>query len=257
MSLNVDQVSKQLTTRALGRKVVYLASTPSTMDAARAEAEAGAEEGLVVVAEEQTAGRGRFGRKWVSPAGQNLYFTLLLRPDVARLRTLSMAAPLAVCRGLEATTPLHPQIKWPNDVLIGGRKLSGILIESEFAGQAPRYALVGIGLNVNFRTADTEVAAIATSIAQELGSVVSREDVLAAVLNALGKLYEGGEDAYAGWRERLETLGREVTVTFRGETVAGMAEDVDGEGNLVVRTADGELRTFEAGEVSLRTASSP
>ena len=223
------------------------------MDVARQEAEEGASEGTVVIAEEQSVGRGRFGRRWVSPAGQNLYLTLLLRPDISRLRTLAMVAPLAVCKAVEATTTLRPAIKWPNDVLVGARKLAGVLIESELAGEEPRYALVGIGLNVNFRTDGTEVAAIATSLAQELGADVSREAVLAALLDEFEGLYLGPPAVvHAEWRTRLETLGREVTVTFRGETHAGVAEDVDGEGNLVLRMPDGALRTFEAGEVSLR-----
>jgi BirA family biotin operon repressor/biotin-[acetyl-CoA-carboxylase] ligase len=250
--LNLDEVGTLLETTAPGRRVIYLTSAGSTMEVARREAEEGADEGTVVIAEEQTAGRGRFGRKWVSPAGQNLYFTLVLRPDVARLRSLSIISPLAVCRAVEETTPLRPQIKWPNDVLIENRKLSGILIESEFSGATPRYALVGIGLNVNFRTDDTEVAAIATSIARETGADVSRERVLAAALNDFEALYEAPETAFAPWRERLETLGREVTVTFRDERHSGVAEDVDSEGNLLLRTGDGSLMVFEAGEVSLR-----
>lgn len=253
MWLNLDEVGSLLQTKTLGRRVIYLTSTTSTMEIARREADESAEEGTLVIAEEQSAGRGRFGRKWVSPAGQNLYLTMLLRPDVARLRRLSIIAPLAVCRAVEATTSLRPQIKWPNDVLIENRKLSGVLIESEFVGGEPRYALVGIGLNVNFRTDDTEVASIATSIARETGQNVSRERVLAALLNEFEALYEGpGELAHVEWRARLETLGREVTVTFREERHTGLAEDVDAEGNLLLRTADGSLMTLEAGEVSLR-----
>ena len=253
MWLNLDEVESLLQTKTLGRRVIYLTSTTSTMEIARREADESAEEGTLVIAEEQSAGRGRFGRKWVSPPGQNLYLTMLLRPDVARLRRLSIISPLAVCRAVEATTTLRPQIKWPNDVLVGGRKLSGTLIESEFAGGEPRYALVGVGLNVNFRTDDTEVASIATSIARETGQNVSRERVLAALLNEFESLYDApAERAFVEWRARLETLGREVTVTFREERHTGLAEDVDAEGNLLLRTADGSLMTLEAGEVSLR-----
>lgn len=253
MWLKLDEVESLLQTKTLGRRVIYLTSTTSTMEIARREADESAEEGTLVIAEEQSAGRGRFGRKWVSPTGQNLYLTMLLRPDVARLRRLSIISPLAVCRAVEATTTLRPQIKWPNDVLVGGRKLSGILIESESSGAEPRCALVGIGLNVNFRTDDTEVASVATSIAREMDGEMSREHVLAALLNEFEALYEGpSELAHVEWRARLETLGREVTVTFREERHTGLAEDVDAEGNLLLRTADGSLMTLEAGEVSLR-----
>ena len=151
--------------------------------------EDGAGEGTLVIAEEQTAGRGRFGRQWVSPPGLNLYFTVVLRPDIHRLRALAQVAPLAVCRMLESHTSIRPLIKWPNDVLVVRRKLAGILIETEFAGENPRYALVGIGLNVNFRPGGTPLDGIATSIAQELDKEVSRERVLANLMNHLEELY--------------------------------------------------------------------
>jgi len=221
------------------------------MDDACRQAEDGAPHGAVAIAEEQAAGRGRFGRRWVSPAGNNLYLTLVLRPDVARLRMLAMAAPLAVCRAVEAVTALQPMIKWPNDVQVGGRKLAGILIESELSGAEVAHALVGIGLNVNDPVADPEIAQIATSLARESGHDVSREFVLAALLNEMEALYESG-DVYDGWRERVVTLGQDVRLAFQDEVYAGVAEDVDAEGSLLLRTSDGRLLTFEAGEVSLR-----
>jgi BirA family biotin operon repressor/biotin-[acetyl-CoA-carboxylase] ligase len=221
------------------------------MDDARREAEAGAGHGLVITADEQTAGRGRFGRRWVSPAGMNIYLTALLRPDVARLRLLAMAVPLAVCRAVEAAVDVRADIKWPNDVQIGGRKLAGILIESELSGADVKYALAGIGVNVNDAIEDAEIAGIATSLLRETGREVSREDVLAGLLNELEALYESGE-VYEGWRERVVTLGQPVKVTFRGEEYEGVAEDVDADGSLVLRMGDGSTRTFEAGEVTLR-----
>ncbi|MEX1193897.1 MAG: biotin--[acetyl-CoA-carboxylase] ligase [Dehalococcoidia bacterium] len=240
-----------MTTAAVGRHISYFPSTGSTMDDARRLAEEGAPHGSIVIADEQTAGRGRFARHWVSPSGTNLYLTLLVRPEVARLRTLSMVAPLAVCRAVKAVTGLAPMIKWPNDVQIGGRKLSGILIESELSGAEVNYALIGIGLNVNDPIADREIAEIATSLAREIGRDLSREAVLAALLNEFEALYESA-DVYARWRERVITLGQDVRVTFRADVYEGLAEDVDADGSLVLRLHDGSLMTFEAGEVSLR-----
>jgi len=214
-----------------------------------------AERGTVVLAEEQTAGRGRFGRAWVSPAGKNIYLTLLLRPTVDQLRRLSIITPLAVALAIEETTGLTPQIKWPNDVLLSGRKVSGILIETDFSGSEPRYALLGPGVNVNFEIDPaSEIAGIATSLKQELGADVSREAVLAALLNHLEALYTAPDPRAVreAWKSRLETLGRDVTLTFRGESFPGHAEDVDDAGNLILRLPDGSHRTFEAGEVSLR-----
>src|SRR5437773_5958137 len=150
MWLNLGAVEQRLMTRFVGRCVVYLISTGSTMDDARREAEAGAAEGTMVLAEAQTKGRGRFDRAWVSPAGKNLYLTLVMRPPMARLRSLSIVTPLAVALAVEEVTGLRPRIKWPNDVLIEGRKLSGILIESEISASTVDYALVGPGINVNF-----------------------------------------------------------------------------------------------------------
>jgi BirA family biotin operon repressor/biotin-[acetyl-CoA-carboxylase] ligase len=251
--LNLAAVDGLLRTEEIGRRITSLATTPSTMDVARDEAVAGVPHGAVVIAEEQTAGRGRFGRRWVSPAGKNLYLTLILRPDAGRLRALSMVVPLAVCRAVEALTPLRPVIKWPNDVLVSGRKLAGVLIQGESSGAEPIYALAGIGLNVNDPIDDPEIAGIATSLSRELGEEIRRETALAALLNELEDAYNAPpDDVYTGWRSRSATLGQFVRLTFRDEVYEGTAEDVDNEGSLILRLADGTLKTFEAGEVTLR-----
>ena len=251
--LDLAAVDRLLRTEVIGRRITCLATTASTMDVARQEAIAGAPHGAVVIAEEQTAGRGRFGRRWVSPAGKNLYLTLILRPDAGRLRALSMVVPLAVCRAVEAVTPLRPVIKWPNDVLVGERKLAGVLIEGESSGADLIYALAGIGLNVNDPIDDPEIAGIATSLIRELGKETSRETVLAALLNELEDAYSAPpDDVYNGWRSRIATLGQSVRLTFRDDVYEGLAEDVDSEGSLVLRLTDGTRRTFEAGEVTLR-----
>ena len=251
-TLNLAAVERLLRTEAIGRRITYLDSTGSTMDIAREWAAADAPHGAVVIAEEQTAGRGRFGRRWVSPAGLNLYLTLLVRPDAERLGALAMITSLAVCRAIETATDLAPVIKWPNDVQIGGRKVSGILIESESQGEDVRYALVGPGINVNDPIADPEIAEIATSLAREVGREVSREDVLAAFLNEFEDAYVTPLQVHAAWRSRLATLGEAVRLGFRGETYEGVAEDVTPDGSLILRLPDGSRRTFEAGEVSLR-----
>jgi BirA family biotin operon repressor/biotin-[acetyl-CoA-carboxylase] ligase len=255
MWLNLAAVEDRLTTRILGRHSLYFTSTGSTMDVARAEAEGGAPDGTVVLAEEQTKGRGRFARAWVSPAGQNLYMTLIVRPPISRLRSLSIISPLAVALAVEDVTGLAPRIKWPNDVLIKGRKFSGILIESESRGEKVDYALVGPGINVNFDVKQVpEIADIATSVKYELGREVSREELLAAFLNHFEALYENAdrEAVFGQWRSRLDTIGREVRVTFRDQVYEGLAEDVDRDGNLILAQSGGSRRTIEAGEVSLR-----
>ncbi len=237
MWLDLPALETALRTSFAGRRLIYLTNTPSTMDVARAEAEAAAPEGTAVVAEEQTAGRGRFGRQWVSPAGKNIYLTLVLRPTVDQLRRLGIITPLAVALAIEETTGLVPAIKWPNDVLLSGRKLSGALIDAEFSGSDAKYALVGIGVNVNFEIDPvSEIAGIATSLRQELGAETSREAVLAALLNHFEALYTAADAraVHEAWKSRLETLGRDVTLTFHGETHSGRAEDVDDAGNLIL-----------------------
>ncbi len=256
MWLNLSAFEDGLQTEFVARRAVYLTSTDSTMNVARAEAENGAADGTVIIAEEQSTGRGRFGRAWVSPAGQNLYFTLIMRPPLERLRSLSVVTPLAVCLAIEEVTGLEPRIKWPNDVLINRRKVAGILIESELSGRSVKYALVGPGVNVNFDVEESpDIADIATSLKRELGHETSRETLLAALMNRFEVLYNAataGSEVLDAWRSRLETLGREVTVTFGGQTQEGLAEDVDVDGSLILCLRDGSRVAIEAGEVTLR-----
>jgi BirA family biotin operon repressor/biotin-[acetyl-CoA-carboxylase] ligase len=256
MSLHLDSVRERLTTAFLGSRLIQAGSVSSTQDLARSEAAEGAPEGTVVVAEEQIAGRGRLGRSWVSPPGANLYVTLVLRPSPERMRALSMIAPLAVAEAVEETTALSPRIKWPNDLLLAGRKLAGVLIDTEISGQAPQYALVGVGLNVNLDVrAIPEIADIATSLRQQLGREISREEVLAAFLNRFEPLYvesERGTAVREAWRSRLDTLGRQIRVASGGLVEEGLAEDVDTDGSLILRRPDGSRVTLVAGEVTLR-----
>lgn len=254
--MDIDTVQSLLATRRIGRPLLYLPSTGSTMDVARERARAGAPEGLVVVADEQTAGRGRLGRSWVAPAGVNLSLSVLLRPSLDVMKRLGMIAPLAVADAVAAVSGVAVGFKWPNDVRVGQRKLSGVLIEGELEGERPQFAIAGVGLNVNLDTAAyPEIADIATSIAREHGRPVSREETLAALLNAFDRWYgePGSEAVRLAWRSRLETLGREIDVTFAGRTEHGVAEDVDAEGSLILRRRDGSRVVLPAGEVTLRT----
>jgi len=244
-----------LTTRFVGHRLEYRAVLGSTQDLARELAQAGAPEGTVVLAGRQTAGRGRLGRSFISPRG-GLYLTVVLRPALEHLRPLPIVAALAVARGLEQVAGLRTALKWPNDVLVGGRKICGILVESDLMGQAVNYVLLGIGVNVNAdMSAYPEIAAIATSAAGEAGREVPREALAAAVLNEVEGLYvavQVGQPVQDEWRARLETLGRQVCVTS-GQTVEeGLAEDVDGDGSLILRRPDGSRVSIAAGDVTLR-----
>jgi BirA family biotin operon repressor/biotin-[acetyl-CoA-carboxylase] ligase len=253
--LDLPKLQALLKTRFVGRTLLYVTETTSTMDVARREAAGGAPDGAVVVAEQQTAGRGRLARAWVAPPG-NIYATIVMRPPAERLRVVSIVSPLAVAEALEGVADLETGIKWPNDVLAGGRKISGTLIETDLAAGAVNYALVGIGVNVDLDVeAEPEIAEIATSVRRELGRSPPREELLAALLNAFEERYEealAGDGPFRSWRSRLVTLGQRVTATLPGGVEEGVAEDVDEQGDLLVRRDDGRLVTVDAGDVTLR-----
>ena len=256
--LQPEQVAAALRTRAIGREFHYLRVTDSTMVDARRLAEEGCAHGAVAVADEQTAGRGTKGRSWVSQAGRNLLLTLIVRPSAEQMKRLSMVTPAAVAEAVERTTGLLPRIKWPNDLELEGRKFAGILIEGEWRADGPAWALVGIGVNVNFDPAPhaVQIERPATSLMLELGREVSREAVLAALCNAFEAAYEdaASERVFEAWRGRLDTLGREVAIVGPDgrRMVEGRAEDATREGALIVRDASGAAHTVTAGEVSLR-----
>lgn len=255
--LDLDRLQSLLRTEFIGRSVTYRQSVGSTMELAGQEAKSEAAEGFVTIAEEQSAGRGRLGRHWVSPPGQNLYVTLLVRPTLPQLRYLAVIAPLAVCHAIEETTGLLPRIKWPNDVLLKGKKVCGVLLESDLTGDTVQHALIGIGINVNLDVAaHGEIRDIATSLRAELGREVEREAVLASTLNHLETLYLAlgrGEVVSIAWKQRLDTLGQPVRVQDTGGTIAeGVAVDADSDGSLIIRRDDGSHVRIEAGDVTLR-----
>lgn len=242
-----------LTTSGVGRFLLYREVIPSTMDLARREAAEGAPHGTVALAEEQTSGRGRRGRSFYSPAGQNLYFTLVLRCPIEVHRRLPLIIPVAVCAAIQAEAP-DARIKWPNDIWIGDRKVCGMLIDAEVSPFGS-VALPGIGINVNADpTVVPELRDIATSLARELGRPVERELLLARVCNELEPLL----DATAGhvlqeYRARSSTLGRRVLVApVGGELFEGTAVAIEDGGELAVRRDDGEVEMVTAADVSVR-----
>jgi BirA family biotin operon repressor/biotin-[acetyl-CoA-carboxylase] ligase len=254
--LSAGRVMLDLGTQVVGRRVVCLHKTSSTMDVAREEAEKGAPEGTVVTAEQQTSGRGRFKRAWLSRPGEDLLFSVVFRPRLAQLPALNMAATLAVVRTVAKITGAQPTIKWPNDVRVGGKKLCGILLEDELDGSQVRHAVVGVGLNVNMDpTRHREIAETATSMAVLAGSQVSRLLALRTYLQELDRLYlavKSDQSLYADWRANMETLGKRVQVRWQDSADEGLAEDVNPEGNLLLRKDDGSLVTLVAGEVTLQ-----
>jgi len=256
--LDPDAILPRLQTRWMGRRYRYEEVTGSTQDVAKEEALAGAPEGTVVLANAQTAGRGRLQRSFITQPGQSLALSVLLRPAPRHLSPLTMVGALAVARAIEDTCGLHPALKWPNDVLLGGRKVAGILLEASSQGAAIGAAILGIGLNVSLRTdAYPEIAATATSLAEQLAPAPApeRAALLVALLQALEDYYEAlrrDRPIYDEWRERLETIGRQVRVHVGSTVEDGVAEGVAADGALLLRRADGSLLRLLAGDVTLR-----
>jgi BirA family biotin operon repressor/biotin-[acetyl-CoA-carboxylase] ligase len=253
--MDVLSISRELATDFIGQNLLYFASVTSTNDIARQQALGKSPEGTAVIAERQTSGMGRLKREWVSPEG-NIAVTVVLYPDRKNLYFLTMLAALAVQRGIEKTTGVKCQLKWPNDVLVNGKKVCGILLESKASVESVDYALVGIGINVNMKIADhPEIAAIATSLALETASEVSRTELLRNLFIEMEKLYlrlRAGESILAEWRDQLVTLGKKVFVRSGDEAFEGTAESVADDGSLLLRCADGKLLKFNAGDVTLK-----
>lgn len=254
-NLSPASITSNLGTHFVGQRVICYPSLTSTMEVAKQEAQLGAVEGTVVIADEQTAGRGRIKRVWLSPKG-SLALSIILYPSVVNLPSLIMLASLAVVHSIGAVTGLKSQIKWPNDVLVNGRKVCGILIESGVRANIVDYAIIGIGVNVNLRLADfPEIQSIATSLSAELGRGVSRLNIIRRLLVEMERLYlvlQAGGSIYEEWRDSLVTLGRKVRVKSGKTVYEGIAESVAKDGSLLLRHSNGNLSKIVAGDATLR-----
>ncbi len=245
-----------LNTHDLGQVLHWFAEVGSTNDVAKQLAEEGAGHGEVVVAEAQSAGRGRRGRAWTSPPCRNLYASVVLRPDLppARAPELTLVASVALCQAVRQAG-VAAMIKWPNDVLSRGKKLAGVLTEMGAELDQVQWVVLGFGVNVNAAPGDfpPDVLPGATSLAIERGEPVPRALFAAAALTRLEEwLDRHAADGFApvrdAWRSMSDTLGRDVRVTGSPEPVEGVAEDLDLDGALLIRTGDG-LRRVVSGDV--------
>ncbi|MFC1963766.1 biotin--[acetyl-CoA-carboxylase] ligase [Chloroflexota bacterium] len=254
-SLSAEKITRALRTRNIGQRVLYYPQLPSTMDVAREEAQHGAPQGTVIIADEQTAGRGRLKRDWLSPPG-SISVSIIVHPDLAYLPYLTMLAALAVYHAIAWVTGLQPALKWPNDVLANGKKVCGILLESNIFEGKVSYAIIGIGLNVNVEISSfSEIPDTATSLSAEMGREMSRIDIIMSLLEHFERLYlklPDGDDIFQEWQRRLTTLGQKVKVTSGGSTLTGIAESVARDGSLLLRQADGSTTRIVAGDVTLR-----
>ncbi len=225
------------------------------MSEAKRKAENGIAEGTVIVADEQLEGRGRYSRKWVSAPDSSLLLSIILYPHLSDVFQMNMAASLAVVQSIEKTAHLSSVIKWPNDVLINGKKVCGILIENVFLGKTIKATIVGIGLNVNLDPSQfPEISTLATSLSIEAGRDFSRQEVLRVLLQEFENLYlllHQGESLHELWITHVETLGKSIRLQ-RGDTIEeGFVEVINPDGSLVLRHPDGTLTTVVDGEVTL------
>ncbi len=256
-SLSADAITRGLDTQFLARRVIYYERVASTNDIAKQRADAGEPEGTVVLADEQTAGRGRLGRAWIAPPDSSILMSMIFRPHLAphQIARVTMAVALGACDGIRVATGLDARIKWPNDILLRGKKCGGILAESEMQGDEVEFLIVGLGLNVNFGAAlIAGISSDATTIADELGKPMARAPLAQAILRAIEQYYlrlRAGENLRDEFAARLATLKRRVRAEAPWGPEEGVAEDVDDDGALLVRRADGSPVRLIAGDVTL------
>lgn len=257
--IDPNRIGEYLHTQWLAHNIVYDEKMDSTNTQAKRLGEEDAENGTVVIAEQQTAGKGRRGKTWVSPLG-NCYFTVLLRPDVHadRASMITLISALALAQAVEKVMDLETMIKWPNDVIANGKKLCGILTESSSDLEYINYVVVGIGVNCNQTEFPEEIREIASSICLETGRTVDRTWLLAEFFNCFEVCYETfleTEDLQGlveDYNARLINRGKEVKIVEKEQETVLKAIGVDQHGGLIVEDAEGKRRSIISGEVSVR-----
>ena len=265
--LNSFEISEELKTKALGRNVVYLDRIDSTNNYAKKIALEGCEEGTLVVADYQTCGRGRLGRDWNSPDKKGVWMSLVLRPDIPfeEVQIITLAASVAVVQALYDIAQIEAGIKWPNDIIIKGKKVCGILVEMNMEIDSINFLVLGIGLNVNQQKDDfsQELLDKAVSLKMHMEEtlntqkILKRNELIAAILLKFEEIYDkvksgAFEDIISEWKRYSVTLGKEVNITYKDEQYRGVAEDITKDGKLMVKCEDGTVKEVFSGEISVR-----
>lgn len=256
--LEISLIQEALRTTAFGRAIQLLDQVETTQEVARSLAEEGAPSGTLVIAEEQIGGRGRRGRPWFSPPRKGIWMSMILKPNcsLSFAPQLTLLTAVAVCRAIRKLTGVEAGIKWPNDLLVAGRKICGILIESVGEDGMIKYCIVGIGIDVNLDESDipAELTDVLTSLKMEIGKEINRSLLIASVINELEDLYELYVDkgfAPIGqlWESLSVTIGKRIKViTPQGEK-SGVAAALDDSGALIMMDESGEMHTIYSGEV--------
>ncbi len=256
--LTPSEVKPLLRTKWVGKTIHHFHTIDSTNSKAYQLALSGAREGEVVVAESQDQGRGRMGRRWFSPPFLNLHLSVILRPNIPphQASLITLMAAVATADAIHRFSSLSPVIKWPNDILLSGRKVAGLLNEIHSETDRIHFVILGIGVNLNVdrKMFPKEIRTIATSLKEEMGQTISRKNFLQCLLQELERWYEvflkkGGTPVLKAWRDRAMIEGREIKVTSFGEIVTGMAVDIDSDGALILETKKGERKRVVAGDV--------
>ncbi len=257
------QVMAGLQTTQIGHPTLFFPVIGSTNAMAQNMADAGYDEGLVILADEQTAGRGRHGRAWIAPPGSSVLMSVLLRPSlpVEQVNYLTMIVALAAVEAIETVAGLPAGLKWPNDLVIQDRKVGGVLTESTFIGDRLSYVVVGLGLNINFDPAQIPgIPPTATSLMVACGRPLDRVVLIRAILEGVERRYQAllaGHSSYSDWVCRLTTLGRRVRVKTPTAIVEGVAAEAGPEGHLIIRQEDGQCIQVTVGEVFMLRNDAP
>ena len=251
-----DLLSRLPAGQLMGRDIHVFQETGSTNDVVEKLARDGVAEGVAVFAETQNKGRGRLGRKWISPPGEGLWFSVLLRPQLppASVTQLTIAGATALARAVRSHTGLTPQIKWPNDILVGGRKVVGILTELSAEQDRVRHVILGIGVDVNVQNFPVELNGLATSLALAAGHRFNRAELATLILAELDADYARVRDGQFAaladeWEHSCVTLGQRVQIHIGPRTLGGRAESLDSDGALLLRTDHGHLERVVGGDV--------
>lgn len=255
---STQKLQSYLATEKFGKCIVFYDEIGSTNDEAKRLAREGKPEGLLVLSDRQTAGKGRFGRKWHSPEKTGLYCSLILRPPIppSKISQLTILAGVAVLETIQKETSLVCKLKWPNDVLINGKKACGILIESASKKDKVEFAIIGIGININNSKEQfpDEIYHSSTSLKIESGKDFDREKLLSSLLSHLEKEYtcfleSGDKNILRVWRKNNDVLGKQVKIYQGTKLIIGLARDIDDKGNLLVQTGDGKVEKVSNGEL--------
>ncbi len=264
--LSAEKIKIHLSSLRIGSKILVFDAVDSTNELAKQYLDKDAPEGLVLIAESQTHGRGRRGRSWVSSPGVGLYLSVILKPEIQprRLPQLTLLAGLATTLAINEFSPEKARLKWPNDILLNGKKCCGILCETHPTRDEKTGVIVGIGINANHSHSDfpDDLKSSATSLRIETGKSIDRLALVCAVISHLDQQY----DAYLRneentilqkWLKNSDMVGKKITVTHGKTATTGTALGLDDQGRLLMRTENGEELAFDSGEVSLRPGGWP